>query len=768
MVKKTSSPPSHKDTKQKIIGKESKSPLSRVYACVVLSLVLVPWCLGGGLFAQQPQAQGGQPIFAANAKYVQGVGPGYWPTAATGLALNLAAGTAYCGNPPALVTYAGGTLTLAPSATNYVYLDPVTNCAPASNTSGFAPGHIPLAKVVTGASTIAGVTDARTWFTPQPISTDAAGAAVGSLKKLNGIRFADQFPGANATAKLDAAIADIGSGPGMIVATPAIGAGSPTSFHNDIPIFDFRQTYDVIGGWESDPDRAPLLLLENRLGDLTTKPVTGIVTLTNSSTTVTGVGTQFLTQFPAGRIGRSIKLNADASTAWAPVLSVTDNTHMTLTVPYPGTGGTGSASYFITQLGLVIDSIVSGGTPPPGAGESVGVTAVSWRTGGTRGIWGANFNVGYETRSTYSPAVGLEIDLSNDSSADAVPGVDVEEALRILTASSKRPAVGIHLQSLSAGGEFVRGLWIDNSYSSHGIHINGPSNHLYLVPNADDSSPMLVGRNAADSATKWAINNDGSAQLNRLAAGPASSSFGSTAQVYLNDSANWAAALNPNQSAAFVGINQSNSTAYQIGLFGVVATEHTSGTKDLAMGLEGDAYHESSGTVSILAGVLGSAGMSGNGGAVTTMAALYAASGYKSAGTVNSNYGLFVDTQTAGTNNWAIYTKGTAPVQFEGPVISGLNTVTFSSTPTFDAKLGNTQKITLTGNVTSSTLANATAGEQIHFLICQDATGSHTFTWPSNVKGGMGVGSTGSTCSAQTFIFDGTGAYALSPGVTNM
>jgi hypothetical protein len=32
----------------------------------------------------------------------------------------------------------------------------------------------------------------------------------------------------------------------------------------------------------------------------------------------------------------------------------------------------------------------------------------------------------------------------------------------------------------------------------------------------------------------------------------------------------------------------------------------------------------------------------------------------------------------------------------------------------------------------------------------------------------MTIGSTASTCSAQNFIFDGTNAYALSSGVTNM
>jgi len=70
--------------------------------------------------------------------------------------------------------------------------------------------------------------------------------------------------------------------------------------------------------------------------------------------------------------------------------------------------------------------------------------------------------------------------------------------------------------------------------------------------------------------------------------------------------------------------------------------------------------------------------------------------------------------------------------------------------------------------VTSSTLSNATNGEVINFMICQDSGGGHTFAWPTNVKGGMTIGSTASTCSAQSFYFNGTTAYALSPGVANM
>lgn len=52
-------------------------------------------------------------------------------------------------------------------------------------------------------------------------------------------------------------------------------------------------------------------------------------------------------------------------------------------------------------------------------------------------------------------------------------------------------------------------------------------------------------------------------------------------------------------------------------------------------------------------------------------------------------------------------------------------------------------------------------------IICQDATGSRTFVWPTQIHGAMTIGSTASLCSAQSFVSDGTNAYALSPGVVN-
>jgi hypothetical protein len=115
--------------------------------------------------------------------------------------------------------------------------------------------------------------------------------------------------------------------------------------------------------------------------------------------------------------------------------------------------------------------------------------------------------------------------------------------------------------------------------------------------------------------------------------------------------------------------------------------------------------------------------------------------------------------------NWGI-TGSTGQARFDGGTVTGINTVSFSATPTFAGTLGNTQKITLTANVTSSTLT-ATAGQNLNFIICQDATGGRTFVWPANMKGTMAVGTNPSTCSSQSFSYDGANAYATSTGLAN-
>jgi len=89
-----------------------------------------------------------------------------------------------------------------------------------------------------------------------------------------------------------------------------------------------------------------------------------------------------------------------------------------------------------------------------------------------------------------------------------------------------------------------------------------------------------------------------------------------------------------------------------------------------------------------------------------------------------------------------------------------LTTVTFSATPIFDASAASTFKLTLTGNVTSSTLTNAVAGEPLAFEICQDATGGRTFIPPANVQGWVTIPIGANACVLETFIYDGTNAVA--------
>ena len=103
------------------------------------------------------------PLFATNAKYANGVSPGYAPTKGTGLVLNIGQGTAFCNNT--IITYPPNqTLTLSNNATNYVYLDLNASCAPAKNTTGFANDEIPVATVVTSGGVITTISDDRTFM----------------------------------------------------------------------------------------------------------------------------------------------------------------------------------------------------------------------------------------------------------------------------------------------------------------------------------------------------------------------------------------------------------------------------------------------------------------------------------------------------------------------------------------------------------------------------------------------------------------------------
>ncbi|MEN6532162.1 MAG: hypothetical protein ABFD89_00770 [Bryobacteraceae bacterium] len=103
-------------------------------------------------------------------------------------------------------------------------------------------------------------------------------------------------------------------------------------------------------------------------------------------------------------------------------------------------------------------------------------------------------------------------------------------------------------------------------------------------------------------------------------------------------------------------------------------------------------------------------------------------------------------------------------INVQGRIYSAVQTVTYSATPTFSAALYNNFKLTLTGNVTSSTLSGETAGQTITFLILENATGGNAFVWPPEMKGGMSINTAANAWNLQEFWCDGTYCYAKSEG----
>jgi hypothetical protein len=83
-------------------------------------------------------------------------------------------------------------------------------------------------------------------------------------------------------------------------------------------------------------------------------------------------------------------------------------------------------------------------------------------------------------------------------------------------------------------------------------------------------------------------------------------------------------------------------------------------------------------------------------------------------------------------------------------------TVVFSATPVFNSAIYNQFNMTLTGNVTSSTLSSGYYGQPISFNICQDGTGGRTFVWPTNFLEAPTVASASSACTTAIGIFNGT------------
>ena len=131
--------------------------------------------------------------------------------------------------------------------------------------------------------------------------------------------------------------------------------------------------------------------------------------------------------------------------------------------------------------------------------------------------------------------------------------------------------------------------------------------------------------------------------------------------------------------------------------------------------------------------------------------------------TNTGNFNLSIN--TGGSGNLKLGTgNNSAAVNVVNGLSLSSSTVTFSATPTFNTGEFSIFYLTLTGNVTSSSMSNALTGMIETFIICQDATGGRTFVWPATFRGAPTVTSTASKCTTQAFVTpDGTNWFA-SPG----
>lgn len=297
-----------------------------------------------------------------------------------------------------------------------------------------------------------------------------------------------------------------------------------------------------------------------------------------------------------------------------------------------------------------------------------------------------------------------------------------------------------------------------------------------------------------------------------LTVGAASSTFpaGPIKNLFSANASNSFAYVNPSAAYSLFAALRDTGTGSKNVQMTILEDSHSSGTRRVAGGTGITVYHTGAGPTGSMKGILFTAEHYGTGtvgsiygseggffignydpgsdfGNVITARTYYSNYDVSGTNTVTNTIGLHLDTPTkSGTptiannygikiedqggfasNNWAIKT-GTGKVQFgdtlhaEKSFFAGLVTVPFSRTPNFDASQGNAFQIILIGNVISGTLSNAQAGQHITVLICQDRIGNWTFAWPTNMRGGGRIDSAPNTCSAQTFLYDGSNAYALS------
>jgi hypothetical protein len=200
----------------------------------ISALLLLLFTIHSSLFAQQSTSTA--PLYQANAQYLQGrTWADYQATAGTGLALNLAPGISWCQG--AMVTYAGGTLTMTNATTNYVYLDSASSCVPAKSTSTFPATGIPIATVATSGGAITAVTDRRVL-----LMVGAGGSGTPQLPTT--VKYAESYSGSDFYAKANACLAAVAAAGGGTC--DARGLSGAQTLSDDLAVGDGTHRIELL------------------------------------------------------------------------------------------------------------------------------------------------------------------------------------------------------------------------------------------------------------------------------------------------------------------------------------------------------------------------------------------------------------------------------------------------------------------------------------------------------------------------------------------
>ena len=113
--------------------------------------------------------------------------------------------------------------------------------------------------------------------------------------------------------------------------------------------------------------------------------------------------------------------------------------------------------------------------------------------------------------------------------------------------------------------------------------------------------------------------------------------------------------------------------------------------------------------------------------------------------------------------SWAVpYDPNQPPPPLPPLITNLLLVVPWSETPEFPGDVFTTFRITLAGDVTSSTAPDTVQGNLYTFIIQQDATGNHAFPWPANFLNASPINPNPNGLTVQTFVMDTENLIAIS------